>query len=203
MESTKIRSFCLPWDISHDGHFNERSLQVLMIVAIRWLYSFQLIAFGMSGASGRTVIGRVVMDGKKELGHKKKKCMEDFLALVVLMIGDLATTDHAQVLTLHRYRVFANYRDSMFYKTFYRQSNSRMKLWNREWVKLTKIICFILVDCAWNEWGEWQNCNVTCGDGWNLRTRTQEPELYGGESCKGSPEDWTQCFSRHCPSKTL
>ena len=41
--------------------------------------------------------------------------MEDFLALVVLMIGDLATTDHAQVLTLHRYRVFESYRYSMFY----------------------------------------------------------------------------------------
>ena len=61
----------------------------------------------------------------------------------------------------------------------------------------------VLVDCKWNEWGQWQNCNATCGDGWKVRTRTQEEQLYGGEPCDGSYEDWDTCFPRHCPSKTL
>ena len=62
--------------------------------------------------------------------------------------------------------------------------------------------CLILiVDCVWNDWAEWQPCNVTCGDGYQLRTRDSVQEMYDGLPCEGSTEDWQSCFPRNCPSK--
>ena len=64
--------------------------------------------------------------------------------------------------------------------------------------------CFLtLVDCVWNEWGEWQNCNRTCGDGWQKRIRTQQEEMYGGLPCIGSFDDWRPCNDRPCPNMNI
>ncbi len=57
----------------------------------------------------------------------------------------------------------------------------------------------LAVDCVWNEWSGWQQCNATCGDGRKMRSRTQTPELHGGKPCEGRDTDWTSCFPTHCP----
>ena len=66
--------------------------------------------------------------------------------------------------------------------------------------RVTYRCVFFTVDCVWNEWSQWQKCNLTCGGGWQQRTRTQEEELYGGEPCSGTFDDWRPCNERPCPS---
>ena len=59
----------------------------------------------------------------------------------------------------------------------------------------------IAVDCVWNEWQEWQPCNVTCGHGRKRRIRDNIPELFFGLPCEGPSDDWDTCSLRHCPGR--
>ena len=63
-----------------------------------------------------------------------------------------------------------------------------------------KYTSFISVDCVWDEWSEWQPCNVSCGNGAQRRTRSRKPERFGGTPCYGADSDWQDCNPRHCPS---
>ena len=59
----------------------------------------------------------------------------------------------------------------------------------------------IPVDGVWDDWTEWGHCNVTCGGGWQLRTRVCEDPKYGGAPCPGSDENRQTCNDFHCASK--
>ena len=54
----------------------------------------------------------------------------------------------------------------------------------------------------WHEWDEWQACNVTCGDGHQMRSRDRTWELYDGAACVGDQEERQPCNPRPCPSKS-
>uniref|UniRef100_A0A672QG82 Properdin-like n=1 Tax=Sinocyclocheilus grahami TaxID=75366 RepID=A0A672QG82_SINGR len=55
---------------------------------------------------------------------------------------------------------------------------------------------------GWSEWGKWQICSVTCGDGIRKRQRTcSEPIPQCGGSCSGEEEDTTPCATEKiCPT---
>ena len=56
-----------------------------------------------------------------------------------------------------------------------------------------------LVDCAWNDYGEWTSCSKTCGGGQQSRTRTIKTEAdYGGTECIGSATDVKGCNNQDC-----
>ena len=76
-------------------------------------------------------------------------------------------------------------------------------IYSRKETAIDKVVLFLLVDCVWNEWGEWQKCNVTCGDGWQKRIRTQQEEKYGGLPCIGNLDDWRPCNDRPCPGMKI
>ncbi|XP_043102444.1 properdin-like [Puntigrus tetrazona] len=58
------------------------------------------------------------------------------------------------------------------------------------------------VEGGWSEWGNWQLCSVTCGDGMKKRTRTcSEPIPECGGSCSGAAEEATNCSTEIiCPT---
>ena len=58
-----------------------------------------------------------------------------------------------------------------------------------------------LVDGQWSEWGSWESCSVTCGDGNQTRYRTctnPDPD-HGGAACDGLAEDSQMCSNSPCP----
>lgn len=59
------------------------------------------------------------------------------------------------------------------------------------------------VEGGWSEWGKWQQCSVTCGDGMRKRRRTcSEPIPQCGGSCSGAEEETINCSTEKiCPSK--
>ena len=59
-----------------------------------------------------------------------------------------------------------------------------------------------VVDGVWGNWTDWEQCNVTCGGGWQLRTRVCDDPKYGGAPCPGSDEDRQICNDFNCPGKT-
>ncbi|XP_059378809.1 properdin-like isoform X3 [Carassius carassius] len=58
------------------------------------------------------------------------------------------------------------------------------------------------VEGGWSEWGKWQLCSVTCGDGIKKRRRTcSEPISQCGGSCSGAEEEITLCSTKIiCPT---
>jgi len=56
-------------------------------------------------------------------------------------------------------------------------------------------------DCIWNLWTEWSGCSTTCAAGSQTRTRTKQPELYGGVACAGNPSEQRACIpgNQPCP----
>eukprot|EP00930_Biecheleria_cincta_P099272 TRINITY_DN90909_c0_g1_i1.p1 TRINITY_DN90909_c0_g1~~TRINITY_DN90909_c0_g1_i1.p1 ORF type:complete len:1250 (-),score=93.25 TRINITY_DN90909_c0_g1_i1:232-3981(-) len=52
--------------------------------------------------------------------------------------------------------------------------------------------------CAYNSWGEWAGCTVTCGGAQEKRTRTL-PEAAANEDCKGRLEESRECSQHECP----
>ena len=74
-------------------------------------------------------------------------------------------------------------------KTFHRQSSK---------------LQFILDSCSWEQWGEWEDCSVTCGDGTQKRNReiTQQSSLVGNE-CTGNKRESRSCNSSGCPGKEI
>ena len=63
--------------------------------------------------------------------------------------------------------------------------------------------CIVLVDCEWDEWGDWSTCSLTCGGGEQTRSRViLRPEAFGGVPCVGPPEETRACNEDACPGKT-
>ena len=63
------------------------------------------------------------------------------------------------------------------------------------------IYTFIAVDCVWGDWGNWNQCSGTCGEGTKTRSRAKTPEAgNGGTDCVGSSSDERICSNTiTCP----
>ena len=61
------------------------------------------------------------------------------------------------------------------------------------------LLIFILVDCVWNEYGEWSSCTKTCGGGTRFRSRSKHIEdSNGGDKCTGSERQDEDCNNDEC-----
>ena len=68
--------------------------------------------------------------------------------------------------------------------------------------------CFVsyycdTVDGYWAEWYEWQQCNVTCAGGVQLRTRDCVEPLHGGLNCTGDDTESQICNENPCPGECV
>lgn len=59
------------------------------------------------------------------------------------------------------------------------------------------------VDGSWSEWGLWEECSRSCGQGNRTRSRTCSNPLaqHGGKPCEGSALESVMCNLRPCPGK--
>ena len=75
---------------------------------------------------------------------------------------------------------------------------------------LTLTFCFVefsnnyplycLVDCVWDDFGDWSSCSKSCGSGQKSRTRSiLTPSLYGGHNCEGKSIETATCNNNACP----
>ena len=68
---------------------------------------------------------------------------------------------------------------------------------------LTSTSFFFLytVDGNWSDWNPWSSCPVTCGGGLEtrIRTCTNPPPAFGGQSCPGAGEESRPCNEVPCP----
>nr|XP_005290755.1 hemicentin-1 isoform X1 [Chrysemys picta bellii] len=57
------------------------------------------------------------------------------------------------------------------------------------------------VDGTWSEWGSWEECSRTCGQGNKTRTRTcsNPTTQHGGRPCDGNAVESIMCNIRPCP----
>ncbi|XP_061490012.1 hemicentin-1 isoform X2 [Rhineura floridana] len=57
------------------------------------------------------------------------------------------------------------------------------------------------VDGNWSEWGSWEECSRTCGQGNKTRTRTcsNPPAQHSGRPCDGNAVESIMCNIRPCP----
>ena len=57
----------------------------------------------------------------------------------------------------------------------------------------------LLVDCAWDEFGDWSSCDKTCGGGEQFRERTVLTEAQnGGQNCSGEGREVKACNVHNC-----
>ncbi|ESO92403.1 hypothetical protein LOTGIDRAFT_120936 [Lottia gigantea] len=59
------------------------------------------------------------------------------------------------------------------------------------------------IDGNWKPWQEWQQCNVTCGGGTQIRERECQLPKYGGATCMGSSVEPRECNTHNCPSMEM
>ncbi|XP_074654579.1 SCO-spondin-like [Tubulanus polymorphus] len=55
------------------------------------------------------------------------------------------------------------------------------------------------IDGVWNEWGSWDQCSVSCGNGTQARSRQCNGPFYGGAQCPGDETDQQSCNTHPCP----
>eukprot|EP00931_Biecheleriopsis_adriatica_P032825 TRINITY_DN19103_c0_g4_i1.p1 TRINITY_DN19103_c0_g4~~TRINITY_DN19103_c0_g4_i1.p1 ORF type:complete len:1089 (+),score=182.26 TRINITY_DN19103_c0_g4_i1:89-3355(+) len=54
-------------------------------------------------------------------------------------------------------------------------------------------------DCMMSNWGSWEPCDATCGNGTKMRSRSVESlEAWGGKSCEGEFSESSPCFEAFC-----
>ena len=60
----------------------------------------------------------------------------------------------------------------------------------------------LLVDGGWSDWTDWEQCDVTCGEGTEVRRHecTNPAPMYRGRQCEGSRTDTRDCQTVPCPS---
>ena len=69
---------------------------------------------------------------------------------------------------------------------------------------MTINVCIFLVDCEWDEFGEWTSCSKTCGSGEHSRTRTVKTiQKNGGDSCPGEATEIQSCNTDSCPGISI
>ena len=59
----------------------------------------------------------------------------------------------------------------------------------------------VSVDGEWNQWTDWDTCNVTCGGGRQGRVRTCNQAQHGGQDCEGAAEEERDCNTHACPGR--
>lgn len=61
--------------------------------------------------------------------------------------------------------------------------------------------CFVfcIVDGYYDEWADWQQCNVTCAGGLQQRIRNCIEPLHGGLNCSGDDTEYQTCNENPCP----
>ena len=57
------------------------------------------------------------------------------------------------------------------------------------------------IDCEWQDYGVWSECNATCGMGLKVRYRKNRPGDGGGINCIGSSKEVKQCTLVPCKNK--
>ncbi|KAL8625611.1 hypothetical protein ACOMHN_043886 [Nucella lapillus] len=55
------------------------------------------------------------------------------------------------------------------------------------------------VDGVFSDWSPWSECDVTCGGGVKLRSRTCVGPLFGGKDCDGAKLENVTCNAHACP----
>jgi len=56
------------------------------------------------------------------------------------------------------------------------------------------------VDCQWEDWNDWEGCDVTCGKGTMLRHRVKQVKQHNGKDCEGEDQNWGMCVKDPCES---
>ena len=59
------------------------------------------------------------------------------------------------------------------------------------------------IDCEWQDYGAWSECNATCGEGFKVRYRKQILGNSEGINCVGSPKEVKQCTLVPCKNKHI
>jgi len=55
------------------------------------------------------------------------------------------------------------------------------------------------IDCTWNPFGPFGECDRPCGGGKQNQTRTYHGAAFGGKNCTGSDTNFTDCNTQPCP----
>lgn len=51
----------------------------------------------------------------------------------------------------------------------------------------------------WEEWSQWEECNVTCAGGLQSRYRDCIGTAFGGQNCTGPSSETRECNTQFCP----
>ena len=67
-------------------------------------------------------------------------------------------------------------------------------------IYFSSLIFIFLVNCVWDEWGEWSTCSKSCDGGESSRTRAiLTPSSNGGRDCTGEGTETKTCNNTACP----
>ena len=70
---------------------------------------------------------------------------------------------------------------------------------NLKYFILLSALLTLLVNCLWNDYSAWTECNKDCGGGTKHRTRTVYQEAkFGGEPCEGDAKEEVACNENPC-----
>ena len=62
---------------------------------------------------------------------------------------------------------------------------------------------YFLVDCEWDMFGNWSQCDKICGGGSKFRTRDIKVATdCGGQTCEGNTQEQQSCNTQPCPGTT-